>query len=229
MTTSVHQVLILLKHNINNMETHSYLHCILYVVFASFTCCVISSCIKDSDDDDITQLPHIIYPTPVPGDSTDYVVDSTFATTKDFLTGNWMAQYTGFDPMQGANSAIRRHVSFSADGSYDSHVQGVNGIQQDSSVVYREFEHEHGTYSFDVDKQLMTYHVEYDSILNFFTDRLEYNAGKVVQGVGIMKEYDEEIRFSLEKEGKRDWIRIDDNLRQTANHSSKVIYIMRKQ
>lgn len=203
------------------------------VLFSNMLLCIFfsvntTSCIKDADDEAIEQ-PQKPDTVVVIVDSTKIVADSTFKATLSYFMGEWMAEYVGYDPMQEGNSAIRRLVSFSFEGFYDSHVQGFNGIQQDSTAVYREFEHEHGTYSFDVEKQLMTYHVEYDSLLNFFTDKLEFNAGKVVQGVGVQKEYNEAIRFSLEKEGKRDWIRIDDNLRSTEDHSNKLVYIMKNQ
>lgn len=188
---------------------------------------VATSCIKD--DDDTPQQPQKNDSIVVVIDSTKVVVDSTFQATIEYLSGEWMAEYVGYDPMQDANSAIRRLFYFSPDGTYDSHVQGINSLQSDTVATYKEFEHEHGKYSFDVEKQLLTYSVEYDSLLNFFTDQLEYNSGKVMQGVGILKEYNENVWFSLEKEGKRDWIRVDDNLRTLDDHSSKLLYIMKNQ
>lgn len=195
---------------------------LLCVLFSSLT----ESCIKDADDEEPGH-PSKEDTVIINVDSTQVVADSTFKATLSYLTKEWMSEYVGYDPMQNANSAIRRLVYFSPDGTYDSHVQGVNGLQQDSLVSYKEFEHEHGLYSFDMDKQIMTYQVEYDSLLNFFTDKLEYNAGKVIQGVGVQTEYIEAIRFSFEKDGKRDWIRIDDNLRSIDDHSAKLIYIMK--
>lgn len=199
-----------------------------FMLLCIFSSLNTASCIKDADNEESEQ-PQKPDTVVVDVDSTKVVADSTFKATSPFFIGEWLAEYVGYDPMQDGNSAIRRLISFSSDGFYDSHVQGSNGIQQDNTAVYREFEHEHGTYSFDVEKQLMTYRVEYDSLLNFFTDKLEFNAGKVVQGIGVQKEYNEAIRFSMEKEGKRDWIRVDDNLRSTEDHSNKLVYIMKNQ
>ncbi len=196
---------------------------LLLFVFSSVT----TSCIKDDEDEG--NEPPVRNDTTLVTDSTKVVVDSTFKASQTYILGEWMSEYVGYDPMQNMNSSIRRLVYFSSDGFYDSHVQGVNGVQQDSTANYKEFEHEYGTYSFDEGKQIMTYHVEYDSLLNFFTDELEYNAGKVIQGVGVQKDYDESIWFSLEKDGKRDWIRVDNNLRSLEDHSGQLIYIMKNQ
>lgn len=213
-----------MRNNINNPIVLLLLN-ILLCIFVSMNT---SSCIKDDDNDEMErpQMPDTIVDDV---DSSEIVIDSTFKASKQYLVGKWMAEYIGYSPMQNENSAIRRFVNFSPDGSYDSHVQGINGIQQDSIIVYREFEHEHGTYSFDVERQLMTYNVEYDSLLNFHTGELEYNAGKVVPGVGIKKQYSETIWFSLEKEGRRDWIRVDDNLLPIDDHSRKLLYVMKNQ
>lgn len=201
---------------------------ILYFFLVIFVVSISSSCIKDADDEEVQPPLPVNDSIPMANDSIDLLVDSAFTATIDYLTGNWMSEYTGFDPMQGSNSAIRRFVAFYSDGSYDSHVQGTNNVETNSVISYKEFEHEHGTYSFNAEKQLMVYHVEYDSLLNFFTDKLEYNAGKVVRGT-IVKDYNEVIQFSYEKEGKRDWIRIDENLRSTDNHSARLVYIMKNQ
>ena len=106
-----------------------------------------ASCIKNSDDDEKPTPPtNDTIPTV---DSTAVVIDSTFRATKQFIEGEWMSQYLGFDPMQNAISAIRRLVFFATDGTYDSHVQGIANIEDTTVVEYKEFEHEYGTFSFN--------------------------------------------------------------------------------
>lgn len=184
-----------------------------------------SSCIKYADDDELTPPSDTI---PSTTDTTTVIVDSLFQADVSYIMGEWMAQYSGFDPMQMKTSSIRRLVAFLPDGSYDSHVQGIVDIE-DTVTVYKEFEHEHGTYSFDASRQLMKYTVEYDSLLNFGSDQLEYSPGKMRPGIGIIKEYDERLWFSQEKEGKRDWVRKDDNLVSADDHTENIIYVMKSQ
>ena len=185
-----------------------------------------ASCIKDAGDEDQPNPPAT--DTIPDNDSTLVVIDSVFKASAEYMQGEWMAQYVGFDPRQMKTSAIRRLVLFSPEGYYDSHVQGIVNIE-DTITTYKEFEHEHGIYSFDASRQLMKYTIEYDSLLNFGSDQLEYSHGKMRPGVGIVKEYDEEIWFSKEKDGKRDWVRKDDNLVSIDNHSANIIYIMKNQ
>ena len=194
------------------------------ILLYTFCCILTISCIKNDDDPQPPGMEPV-----VEIDTTQVVRDSAFMATREYMLGEWMSEYVGFDPMQNANSAIRRLFHFCADGSYDSHIQGINNIQADSTVIYKEFEHEHGTFAFDAEKQLMTYTVEYDSLLNFFTDQLEFNAGKVQQGISPLKQYEETIYFSREQEGKRDWIRVDENLWAPDDHSARLVYIMKNQ
>lgn len=198
---------------------------LMCTLMLSFSCLFTTSCIKDADDDE--------QPTPpendtIITDTTKVVVDSVFKASVEYLHGEWMGQYVGYDKKQEATSAIRRLVFFSPDGFYDSHVQGIVNIE-DTITTYKEFEHEHGSYTFDPDKQLVTYTIEYDSLLNFRSDQLEYSPGKMEPGVGLVKEYNERIWFSREKENKRDWIRTDENLMTPDDHAANVIYIMKQQ
>lgn len=186
----------------------------------------IVSCIKDAEETE----PIIPIPSDtVSLDSSLIVADSCFIASASFLEGEWMAEYVGYDIMQGVNSAIRRVMRFYADGSYDSHVQGINGYDPENMVDFKEFEHEHGLYIFNEEQQLMSYYVEYDSLLNFQTDLLEFHNGKVMPGGRTVTEYNEFIVFSFEKEGRRDWIRVDENLMSIDNYSVRLVYIMKNQ
>ena len=189
----------------------------------------LSSCIKDADDEQ--PQPTADDPTTVVADSTAVVIDSAFTATAQYMQGEWMAQYVGYDPQQSLSggvdvvSAIRRLVLFAPDGAYESHVQGIVDTA-DTITVYKEFEHERGTYAFDEGRQMMTYTVEYDSLLNFFTDRMEYHNGKV-KGPVTIPQYGERIWFSHESEGRRDWVRVDDNLMSADDHTAQLFYTMK--
>lgn len=189
-----------------------------------------TSCIKDSDDYEQPTPPE---DTPVATDPTAVQIDSAFVAKTEYMVGEWMAQYVGYDPQQSMASgsdvvsSIRRLVFFSPDGFYESHVQGIVNTEN-TVTLYKEFEHEYGTFAFDEERQMMTYTVEYDSLLNFNTDQMEYHNGKVKGSVTI-PQYGERIWFSSENDGLRDWIREDDNLMSVEEHTARLIYSMKRQ
>ena len=176
------------------------------------------SCIGSTDDDEQPKPPVVVTPE---SDSTLVLIDSSFTATAEFVLGEWMGQYVGFDARQRTVSAIRRLVYFAPDGSYDSHVQGLANMTDTTVTEYREFEHEHGTYAFDVHSQQMTYRVEYDSLLDFRNDRLVLNPAKVT--------WSERMWFSAQEEGRRDWIRTDENLTVPDDQAARVVYRMRRE
>lgn len=204
-----------------------YLLCVIVFVFS---CIVPTSCIKNADDIEPPEPP-ITDSTPTTPDSTLVLIDSVFMASVEYMHGEWMAQYIGYDPQQSGVidsdvvSAIRRMFYFSPEGFYENHVQGIVNIE-DTITIYKEFEHEYGMYAFDVERQMMTYTVEYDSLLNFDTDQLEYHAGKMM-GQQTLPQYGEKIWFSYESDGKRDWIRTDGNLMSVDDHSAQLIYKMK--
>lgn len=200
------------------------------IILFALSCIMTTSCIKDTDDEEQPTPPE---DTPVVTDTTVVQVDSTFIASAEYMVGEWMAQYTGFDPQQSMASgsdvvsAIRRLVYFSPNGLYESHVQGIVNTE-DAITLYKEFEHEYGTFAFDEKRQMMTYTVEYDSLLNFNTDQMEYHNGKV-KGLITIPQYGERIWFSGEKDGLRDWIREDDNLMSVEEHTARLIYSMKRE
>ena len=203
------------------------LPCLMILVISGI---LATSCIKDADDNEQPTPPD---ETTVVTDSTTMQIDSAFVATMEYMYGEWMAQYAGYDPQQSMASgsdvvsSIRRLVFFSPDGFYESHVQGIVNTE-DTITLYKEFEHEYGIYAFDEERQMMTYTVEYDSLLNFGTDKMEYHNGKV-KGPATIPQYGERIWFSDEKEGLREWIREDDNLMSVEEHTARLIYSMKRQ
>ena len=201
-----------------------------YILIGIIMTTIAASCIKDADDEEQPTPPK---DTPVDTDSIAVQIDSAFVAKAAYMVGEWMAQYAGYDPQQSLASgsdvvsSIRRLVFFSPDGFYESHVQGIVNTE-DTITLYKEFEHEYGTFAFDEERQMMTYTVEYDSLLNFNTDQMEYHDGKV-KGPVTIPQYGERIWFSVENEGLRDWIREDDNLMSVEEHMARLIYSMKRQ
>lgn len=180
----------------------------------------LTSCIKDADSETA--------PSQASTEENGSIrVDSTFVALEARFIGEWYGEYQGYDPKQEKVSAIRRMVRFLPDGTYESHVQGILDKTEDIED-YKEFEHERGTFSFDEGKQMMVYTVEYDSLLNFETEKMEHHAGKLRMDIEL-PQYGERVYFSKEKEGKRDWVRTDDNLFVEENHDIQLIYVMKNQ
>lgn len=198
---------------------HTILPCILCALLF-----LVTSCIGYADKDD---EPEAEPADPVVIDTTAIKVDSAYQVTAEDLHGEWMAQYTGYDPQQDKTSTIRRLVAFLPDGSYNSHVLGILDIT-DSTKTFKEFEHEHGTYAFNEKRQMMTYYVDYDSLINFASDQMERHQGKLM-GPTEITQYGERITFSLPIYGKRYWIRADGNLMTTDDHDARLYYIMQNQ
>lgn len=189
---------------------------------------LIASCIKNEDEEDSPALPIPVIPDSIANDSMQIIteIDSLFQAKASELHGEWMAQYEGYDLRQRKLSSIRRLVFLSPEGFYDSHVQGIVDIQ-DTITSYKEFEHEHGSYIFDESKQIVRYKIDYDSLLNFKTDRLEFNSGKMKPGIGFITEYEEKIWFSKEGDGgQRFWIRVDDSLVSPDDYKENIVYVM---
>ena len=185
---------------------------VLVIIIASPIC---FSCTGSADDD--TPSPPAPDTLSVATDSTAVLIDSLFMVAKENIEGEWMGQYIGYDERQGTTSAIRRMVYFAPEGFYDSHVQGIANIA-DTIVEYKEFEHEHGTYVFDAESQVMTFQVEYDSLLDFRNDVLVLNPMKA--------NWTERMWFSHMEEGRRDWIRTDESLTVPDDHTARVVYKM---
>ena len=213
------------KRKIEGMRMWLFATIMAYAVMSMLTW----SCIKNDDDEESPKPPQP--DTTVVLDTTTVVADSTFQATRQYLIGTWQSEYMGFDTLQSASfdkkvvSRIRRFVCFSDDGSYDSHVQGIVDI--DTTTNFMELEHEHGSFNFNEATQLMTYRVEYDSVVNFLTEQLQFFPGKMRQGKGVFQQYEEAILFSMEKDGQREWIRLDDNLRALDNHNAQLVYTMK--
>ena len=186
-----------------------------------------SSCIGDEDSDEHSAKDDSTT-SQTTTDDTEIVVDSSFYAPNEYLTGEWIGEYVGYDAMQDTVSTIRRQVNFSDDGYYSSVVQGIIGYAEDEDAQFNCFEREQGHYTYDASSRTITYKVEYDSLINFRTNQMEYNPGKVIHGVGVLSEYSERVFFSPLRSEKRQWVRTDEQLKRNDNHSVPFIYLMNR-
>ncbi|MBO4907532.1 MAG: hypothetical protein J5486_10985 [Bacteroidaceae bacterium] len=195
----------------------------LYLIYISL---VLSLCACIPDDDDISSSAGS-----ETFDSTLVIIDSAFTADKEFLVGEWRAEYLGFDanPRQQTLCKIQRHTKLHPDGSYDNYVRGLMLKESDSTeqhTQFIDFEHEHGTYLLIQENRMLYYQVEYDSLVNFLTGKLEYNPGKLRVGEGILSQYEESIWFTPEHNRQRRWVRFDETLRNAEDSTSALYYMM---
>lgn len=196
---------------------------ITYVCIVPFMAIsVIFSCI--GNDDTTETFPE----NTLQNDTLSNVVDSDFIALKSYLIGEWLGEYSGFDARQDTMCRIKRKVDFLENNEYESIVQGCFGITEGGDEEYDLFEHEAGVYEYNEGTGVITYHVAYDSVINFVTQRLDSFPGKKIEGEGIFTEYQERIYFSANKDGLRRWIRKDDNLFVEQDSLIRLVYPMNK-
>lgn len=183
----------------------------------------LNSCISDADDEDPPERENdtIINDT----DTTSIRIDSLFRCGKSFILREWMAEYTGYDSAQNVISSIRRFMRLSEGDVYECHVQGI--VNTADTFGMKELEHEAGKFVFDEDRQTLTYLVGYDSLINFETGKMEFHSMKMHQDGTMASTYQERLWFTKEHDGKRGWIRVDDNLYDINNHDERLIYQMK--
>lgn len=154
-------------------------------------------------------------------------VDSVYMASKDYLIGEWLGEYSGFDARQDTMCRIKRRIAFSENNEYECIVLGVLGLSEEDGE-YALFEREAGFFNYDEGTGVMTYYVGYDSVINYLTQRLDSFPGKKIEGKGIFETYQERIYFSESKDGLRRWIRIDENLFSEEESLVQLIYSMNK-
>lgn len=183
----------------------------------------LSSCIPRATDEELLEL----FPT-APVDTISDVrkyIDSSFIAPLEMLHGTWTANYSGFDPQQDSLSNIRRQFVLSVDGNYDNYVQGIIGS---SRTDFTPFEHEHGTFRYDEQTGYISYKVEYDSIVDFHTGKYQYFPFKMSATIMGVREYSEKVWFTVAANGRRAWVRQDENLRNIQEIFAPCFYPLNK-
>ncbi len=196
---------------------------LMLLIASTIVAFALTGCISDADDEDTPARENdtIIIDT----DTTSIRIDSLFRCGKSFIQREWMAEYAGFDSAQNVISSIRRFMRLSQGDIYECHVQGI--VNTADTFGMKELEHEAGTFVFDEERQTLTYLVDYDSLINFESGKMEFHPEKMWQDGTMDKTYNERVWFTNEHDGKRGWIRVDDNLYDLSNHDERLIYQMK--
>jgi len=191
------------------------------LVFAA----MIASCIGSVNEPNLPDMPDddsVV----IELDTADLAIDSTFRPSASYLqAGWWLAEYSGFDPLQNHDFIIRRQVLLNADSTYVNLVQGIPMEEASEKMTYMNFEHEEGTYSFDSVNRRITFFVRYDSLVNFATKQLEHHDYKM-QGTTRKARYSERVWLTEERGGRRQWVRQDENLRDATDPEKPLTYHM---
>ena len=157
---------------------------------------------------------------------TELALDVNFKATLSYLLGEWAAEYEGWDDVQRRDVTIRRTLNLAPNGTYQNHIEGKMPEGSDKQDFFL-FESEGGTYTYDPSRGVVTYTCQYDSVLNFrdqtFTRYEQKHYYDHMDGA-----YTEKVLFTVEKNGKREWVTNDTFLSPTSYNSSILEYRMNR-
>lgn len=156
----------------------------------------------------------------------ELAIDENFRATLSYLQGEWAAEYEGWDKAQRQDVTIRRTLNLTPNGTYQNHIEGKMQAGSDKQKFFL-FESEGGTYTYDSSRGIVTYTCRYDSVLNFrdqtFTHYDQKHFYDHTDGA-----YTEKAQFTVEKDGKREWVSHDTFLLPKDSNDSIVEYRMNK-
>ena len=165
-------------------------------------------------------------PEPVMYESTpEPVVDTSFIPEISYLYGLWAAEYEGWDNVQETNVTIRRGLTLNPDSTYTNLVGGK--MEKFNDKGFMKLESEGGKYIYNQSAGIITYYVEYDSVLNFPDQNFTVYSKKHYYD-REESSYTEKVGFSREVDGKRKWITVDDHFTSSTNIGLEFLYAMDK-
>ena len=136
----------------------------------------------------------------------DIPVDNNFKADASYIQKEWSGEYEGWDAVQKKNTTIRRKLTLNPNGTYTNIIAGKL-IETDKTQFFK-FEAEGGTYTYNASTGLVTYKVDYDSILTYKNQSYTKYAKKHYYAKEEAN-YSEKAEFSEMREGKRVWITKD--------------------
>lgn len=160
-------------------------------------------------------------------EETVFQVDKNYIPSTSTLQKTWYGQYNGWDDVQKKNTTIGRTLVINPNGTYTNTIHGRLDSSQDLIV----FETEKGTYSYNSSDGILTYTVQYDSLINYQT----------LQKTGYVKKhyysangnnsadkaiYTEKAQFTVIKDGSRQWVAKDTYLQQLTAETLELYFLM---
>ena len=136
----------------------------------------------------------------------DIPVDANFKADASYIQKTWSGEYQGWDAVQKKNTTIRRKLVLNPNGTYTNIIAGKL-LATDKNQFFK-FEAEGGTYTYNSSTGVVTYKVDYDSILTY-KDQSYTRYSKKHYYAEEKANYTEKAEFSEMKEGKRVWITKD--------------------
>lgn len=156
---------------------------------------------------------------------TELAIDNNFMAALSYLQGEWAAEYEGWDYIQECNTIIRRKLKLNPDGTYTNLIAGK--LPKNGEDRFFLFESEGGTYTYDPSRGKVTYTCQYDSVLNFRDQSFTlYNRKYYYDHMD--DDYTEKVLFTVEKNGKREWVTHDTFLLPKDSNDSTLEYRMNR-
>lgn len=197
---------------------------LFYPVVLFVSCLFLTAC-PDGEEE--------IKPNPEP-DKTDpaieqFEIDENYVPSISTIQNSWAGEYEGYDAKQEANTKIWRKLTLNANGTYTNVIEGV--LVKSGQTEYTPFEKEKGTYEYNKNTGVITYTVQYDSLIDYqtlhyigYTKKHYYSAdGK---NTSDKANYTEKAMFTVLKEGIRKWVSKDTYLQQLTDKELDLYFAM---
>ena len=160
-------------------------------------------------------------------DKKEFEIDETYVPSASVIRNTWVGEYEGFDAKQEAKTTIFRTLTLNPNGTYTNEIKGL--LVKDGKDEKTVFEKEKGTYEYI--NGTIHYTVQYDSLLNYQTQQfIGYNKKHYYSADGNntsdKANYTEKAMFSVQKEGKRQWVSKDTYLQQLTDKELDLYFSM---
>lgn len=165
-------------------------------------------------------------PIPDPDPIRDFNIDESHIPSSETLQTTWFGEYSGWDAVQEKDTKIGRTLVLNPNGTYTNVIQG----SLDGKELIN-FESEKGTYTYNGSTGIITYTVQYDSLLNYQTQKMIGYAKKHYysadgNNTDDKKNYTEKTTFTKPTNGKRQWVVKDTYLQQLTAETLELFFLM---
>lgn len=145
-----------------------------------------------------------------------FPIDENYKPSQHEIAKTWVGEYYGYDVEQEKNTKITRTLVLLPNGTYTNTIVGIfNGSGKEAV-----FEVERGTYSYSNYDNTVTYTCLSDSLLDYSTQQMKGYSRKHVSKLGReLDTYNEVVRFTVLRAGRRQWITFDTYLASLANNT----------
>lgn len=186
--------------------------------------CLFTACDSDDDEDEKKPEPTTNPVQPITNNvDAEKNIDDSYSPTISEIQKQWAGSYEGYDTNQEQNTKIKRLLTLLPNNTYINIIQGV--LVESGKSDYVDFEHEYGTYSYNSRTKTITYTVQYDSLLDYGTQKFDGYRGKKYYD-HTDGNYTEKVAFSTIQNGQRSWISHDTYLQSLTDRTINIAFAM---